>query len=214
MGLKILIVDDHPMVRMGLGFMLRERANLKTEEATTAEEAIAKVKQDPPDVVMLDIRLPDRSGVETCRMIKEITPETKVIMITSFTDEEALFSSILAGANGYFLKRVAPEELLSAIYKVCQGESVIDSQFTASVFKKLRQGFNTEDDPKTQLNRREQQMLELIAKGRSNKDIAEVLFLSPRTVKNYTSIIFKKLGVNNRAEAAAFAVKQKWYQNN
>lgn len=210
---EILIVDDHPMVRMGLIFMLRDRAGIESiREATTAEEAITQVRQKPPSVVLLDVRLPDMSGIDTCREIKRISPGTKVIMITSYTDEEAVFASIIAGANGYFYKRVAPQELIAAIEKVMNGESVIDSHFTGSVLKKLREDLKPDlDTTCTELTPKEQQILKLITLGKSNNQIARELYLSPRTIKNYTSRIYNKLDVNNRAEAAAFTVKQSWY---
>lgn len=207
--LKVLLVDDHQVVRLGLVYILRDRAGFEVVgEVATAEEAIDLCAHEPPDVVLMDVRLPGKSGVEACREIRSLNPDIRVIMLTSFSDEEALFNSILAGASGYLLKHIQAEELINAVQRVGRGESLLDPQVTGAVMQKLKNIWTDEDEELALLSDQEKKILALIAQGKTNNDIAQALVLSPRTIKNYVSNVLSKLHLNNRAEAAAFAVRR------
>ncbi|TDA68726.1 MAG: response regulator transcription factor [Clostridia bacterium] len=206
---KVMVVDDHQMVRLGLIYMLRDRAGFEAVgEARTAPEAVELAKVTHPDVALVDIRLPGSSGVEACEQIRRVSPQTKVIMLTSYPDPEALLSSIRAGASGYFLKDVEAEELVAAILKVSRGESVLDSKVTGHVLERLQLQAEAETLRVDGLTVQEERILALIAQGKTNKQIAEELFLSPRTVKNYVSSILEKINARNRVEAAAYVLRR------
>ena len=210
MVLKILIVDDHEVVRLGLRTLLDRQSNfMVVDEAATAKEAVQKTLLLHPDVVVMDIRLLGGSGIDACRRIVEQAPETKVIMLTSYADEDAVFASILAGAAGYLLKQTRGNALADAIASVMRGESLLDPAVTQKVLERVRtSGQRGEDDPLSALTEQEHKILALIAEGKTNKEIADEVFLSDKTVKNYVSNILSKLNLRRRSEAAAFIARR------
>ncbi|MBI2912489.1 MAG: response regulator transcription factor [Chloroflexi bacterium] len=211
--ITILIVDDHEVVRMGLRTLLERRPGfLVVGEAGTVAESIASARQSQPDVVVMDIRLPDGSGVEACREIRDERPQTKVIMLTSYADEEALYGSIMAGASGYLLKQTRGQSLAEAIDRVARGESLLDPAVTDKVLERMRQLARGESDELAALSPQERKILALIAEGKTNKEIAQAVFLSDKTVKNYVSSILSKLNLRRRAEAAAFIAERRGRQ--
>ena len=205
----ILIVDDHEVVRMGLRTLLERRPGfLVVGEAGTVAESIAAARQSQPDVVVMDIRLPDGSGVEACREIRDERPDTRVIMLTSYADEEALYGSIMAGASGYLLKQTRGQSLAEAIDRVARGESLLDPAVTDKVLERMRQLARGESDELAALSPQERKIVALIAEGKTNKEIAQSVFLSDKTVKNYVSSILSKLNLRRRSEAAAFIARR------
>ena len=205
MAVRIVLVDDHEVVRRGVADVLREEADLEVvAEAGSVAEAIARVRQYRPEIVILDVRLPDGSGVEACREIRSWSPDTRVIMLTSYADDEALFASILAGASGYVLKQIRMDDLLAAIRCVAAGGSLLDPAVTERVLRRLRgEDRSPADKAFDALTERERDILVLIAEGLSNRQIAERVFLAEKTVKNYVSSILMKLGLSRRTEAVA-----------
>ena len=202
--LKVLIVDDHDIVRKGLVMLIsRQEDILVAGEAGTAAEAVAKTRELSPDVVVMDIRLPDESGIEACREIRSQNPDVKVLMLTSYSDEEAVMASIMAGASGYLLKEIRSQEIVDAIRRVGAGQSLLDPSVTSTVLERVRRG-NKEDDTLAQLTDQERRILELIADGLTNKEIGNEVSLSDKTVKNYVSNILGKLEVSRRSQAAAY----------
>ena len=175
-------------------------------EAGTAEEGIRRVGYDEPDVVVLDVRLPDGSGVEACRDIRSRFPDVKVLMLTSFADEEALMAAILAGASGYVLKRVKTTDLVDDIRKVGAGESLLDADMTERLFERLRIG-PKQDPLLSRLTNQEQVIVDHIAEGLTNRQIAEEMFLAEKTVKNYVSNLLAKMNMSRRSEAAAYVAR-------
>jgi DNA-binding NarL/FixJ family response regulator len=205
--LKVVLVDDHDVVRAGLASLLDAEKDIKVVgEAGGVEEAVRRVGYDTPDVVVADVRLPDGSGVEACREIKSRWPEIQVLMLTSFADDEALFASILAGASGYVLKQIKSDELVQSIRKVGAGESLLDPTLTERVFRRIR-GDEPDDPLLAKLSAQERRILDLIAEGLTNREIAERMFLAEKTVKNYVSNMLAKLGMSRRSEAAAYAAR-------
>ncbi len=207
MAFKILLVDDHEVVRAGLKALIDSQDDMTVVgEAGTAEEAVRRVGYDEPDVVVLDVRLPDTSGVEACREIKERFPNVSVLMLTSFADEEALMAAILAGASGYVLKRVKTDELVDDIRRVGAGESLLDPDMTERLFERIRGG--APSDPLLErLTSQERVIVEHIAAGLTNKQIAEEMYLAEKTVKNYVSNVLAKMGMSRRSEAAAYVAR-------
>lgn len=205
--LKVLLVDDHEVVRAGLRALIDGHDDLiVVGEAGTAADGVRRVGFDAPDVVVLDVRLPDASGVEACREIRSQFPEVKVLMLTSFADEEALMAAIVAGASGYVLKRVNGHDLISSIRRVGAGESLLDPDMTERLFARLRSG--PQDDPILgKLTPQEQKIAEKIAEGMTNREIAESMFLSEKTVKNYVSNLLAKMDMSRRSEAAAYVAR-------
>lgn len=205
--LRVLLVDDHEVVRAGLKSLIESHDGLNVVgEAGTAEEGVRRVGYDTPDVVVLDVRLPDGSGVEACREIRSRFPEVKVLMLTSFADEEALMAAILAGASGYVLKRIKGQDLVSDIRRVGAGESLLDPEMTERLFERLRSG--TKDDPLlAKLTPQERKIVGHIAEGMTNREIADVMFLAEKTVKNYVSNLLAKMGMSRRSEAAAYVAR-------
>jgi DNA-binding NarL/FixJ family response regulator len=205
--LRILLVDDHEVVRQGIKAMIDAQDDMVVVgEAGTAEEGVRRVGYDEPDVVVLDVRLPDASGVEACREIRSRFPDVKVLMLTSFADEEALMSAILAGAAGYVLKRVKGTELVEDIRRVGSGESLLDPEMTQRLFERLRAG--PKSDPLLgRLSDQEREIVFRIAEGKTNRQIAEEMFLAEKTVKNYVSNLLSKLGMSRRSEVAAYVAR-------
>lgn len=206
---RILIVDDHEVVRLGLRSLLDRHPDFEVvAEAGNGREAIEKVDAYEPDVVVLDIRLPGMSGVEVCQQITDKHPDIHVIMLTSYAEDEMLFAAIRAGAAGYVLKQIGGDDLTRAIERVGRGEALLDPMLTQRVFEEVRKAQREEEASAfTELTNQEMQVLQLVSEGKTNREIAEALYLGEGTVRNYVSNILGKLGVANRAEAAAYAVQ-------
>jgi DNA-binding NarL/FixJ family response regulator len=201
--LRVLVVDDHDIVRKGLVMLMsRQQDLLVVGEAGTRAEALEKTQELGPDVVVMDIRLPDASGIEACRDIRAFSSNIKVLMLTSYSDEEAVMGSIMAGASGYLLKEIRSQEIIEAVRRVGAGQSLLDPAVTASVLERVRRG--KQDDVWAQLTEQEQRILELIAEGKTNGEISLAVNLSVKTVKNYVSNILSKLEVSRRSQAAAY----------
>jgi two-component system response regulator DevR len=209
--LRLLIVDDHEVVRQGLVALLGRRSEFQVDaEAGTVAEAIEAAHRVQPDLVIMDVRLPDGSGVEACREIRAERPETRVIMLTSYPDEDAVLSAIIAGASGYLLKQVRARDLVTALLAVGRGESLLDPAVTEKVLERVRRiATGAYADELAQLTQQEQKILALVAEGKTNKEIAAEVFLSDKTVKNYVSSILSKLNLERRAQAAAFVAKHR-----
>ncbi len=209
--LRILVVDDHELVRMGLRTLLGGVPGLVVVgEAASVVEAIASAAECRPDVVLMDVRLPDGSGVEACREIRSAQPATRVLMLTSFVDDDAVFSAILAGASGYLLKQAKAEMLLEAIDAVGRGASLLDPVVTQKVLDRIRTAASAPppDDKLASLSEQERKILPYLADGKTNRQIAESLCLSEHTVKAYVSSLLSKLELRRRSEAAAFFARQ------
>jgi two-component system response regulator DevR len=206
--LRILLVDDHEVVRLGIKALLARHPQFQVvAEAGTAEEAVKQAIHYQPDVVIMDIRLPGKSGIEATQEITQKLPGTKVIMLTSFAEDDLLFDAIIAGASGYVLKQIGSGELVRALEMVGRGESLLDPAVTQKVFDRVRQtAREAKGTAFASLTDRELQVLALVAEGKTNKEIADLVFLSEKTVRNYVSSILAKLNLSNRAEAAAYAV--------
>lgn len=206
-GIKLFLVDDHEVVRRGLKDLIESDPEIKViGEAATAQEAIDKIPSAAPDVAVLDVRLPDGSGVEVCREVRAKSPGIYCLMLTSFSDDEALFSSIMAGASGYLLKQIKGSELVQAIKRVANGDSLLDPALVKKVMDRIRNDVDI-DERIVRLTSQERTILKLIAEGKSNRQIASDMFLSEKTVKNYVSNILGKMGFSRRTEAAVYAVK-------
>lgn len=207
--LRIILVDDHEVVRLGLKALLERHDHFDiVAEASTADEALARVHQYRPDVVVMDIRLPGRNGIEATREIKEAFPDVDIIMLTSYAEDELLFDAIRAGASGYVLKQIGNDDLVRALEAVGRGEALLDPKLTQRVFDRVRDAEReAEASVFRELSEQEMRVLSLVAEGNTNKEIARTLHLSNGTVRNYVSNLLHKLGVSNRAEAAAFAVQ-------
>lgn len=206
---RILLVDDHEVVRLGLKALLERHAHFEViGEAGSAKDAIEQVGILQPNVVVMDIRLPGISGIEACEEIVQRFPDTKVIMLTSYAEDEMLFSAIRAGASGYILKQIGGEDLIRALDAVGRGEALLDPAVTQRVFQEVRKAVKDEEASAfSHLSQQEKHVLLLVSEGKTNREIAKALFLGEGTVRNYVSSILSKLGVNNRAEAAAYAVE-------
>jgi two-component system response regulator DevR len=209
MPIRVMLVDDHEVVRGGIKALLQATDDIVvTAEAGSVREAIDEAERSRPDVVVMDVRLTDGSGIEATREIRARRPQTSVLMLTSFADDEALFASIMAGASGYVLKQIKSAELLRAIRAVGQGQSLLDPAVTKNVLDRLRKGKHLFRDEKlARLSPQEERILSLVADGRTNRQIGEELHLAEKTVKNYVSSILSKLEVARRAEAAAYLAR-------
>lgn len=208
--LRILLVDDHEVVRAGVRMLLEHRPNMEiVGEASTAAAAIAEAARTAPDVVIMDVRLPDGSGVEACREIRSARPDIRVLMLTSFADEEAVDASVMAGASGYLLKQTRSAELIHAIEVVAAGESLLDPTVTRQLLARFRRMAGNSAGPVATLTEQERRVLALVGDGKTNREIAAALHLSEKTVKNYVSALLGKLHVQRRAAAAALAARQK-----
>jgi len=209
--LRLLVVDDHEVVRQGLVALLARRDRFQVvAEAGTVEEALDATRRYQPDLVVMDVRLPDGSGIEACREIRAEYPTTRVVMLTSYPDEEAVLSAIIAGASGYLLKQIRARDLVAALEAVGRGESLLDPAVTEKVLERVRRiASGTYQDELAQLTAQEQKILMLVAEGKTNKEIAAEVFLSDKTVKNYVSSILSKLNLERRAQAAAFVARHR-----
>jgi two-component system, NarL family, response regulator DevR len=207
--LRVLLVDDHEVVRDGIKALLTSTDDIVVAaEAGTVHDAVTIAERSQPDVVVMDVRLPDGSGIEATRDIRAQRPSTQVLMLTSFADDEALFASIMAGAAGYVLKQIKGADLVTAIRTVGQGQSLLDPAVTKGVLERLRKGKHLFRDEKlARLSPQEERILALVADGRTNRQIGEELGLAEKTVKNYVSSILSKLEVERRAEAAAYLAR-------
>lgn len=208
--LRLLVVDDHEVVRQGLVALLDRRSGFEVvAQAGTVSEAIAEAARFEPDVVVMDVRLPDGSGIEACREIRAARPETRVVMLTSYPDEDAVLSAIIAGASGYLLKQVRGRDLVTAIEAVGRGDSLLDPAVTERILERVRAAAGGgANDELADLTAQERRILLLVAEGKTNKEIAGEIFLSDKTVKNYVSSILSKLNLQRRTQAAAFVAKR------
>ncbi len=205
--LTVFLVDDHEMVRRGVADLLDEEPDLTVVgQASSVSEALARVPALAPDVVVLDVRLPDGNGVELCRELRSRLPELKCLMLTSYTDEDAMLEAILAGAGGYVIKDIKGLALLSAVRTVGAGRSLLDNRAAAALMSQLRSNAE-EEGPLAGLTGQERSLLELIGEGLTNRQIAERMFLSEKTVKNYVSRVLAKLGMQRRTQAAVLATE-------
>lgn len=209
--IHVLLADDHDVVRMGLKTALRGFPEFSViGEARDGEEAVREAVRLKPDLAVLDVRMPKLGGIEACREIRSQVPECRVLMLTSFADEKAVMAALMAGANGFMLKEVRTEDLLSAMRVVGRGGSTLDPASSAAVLEQIRQGnvVSAEDRQAQVLNERELQVLDLIAEGLTNREMGERLFLSEKTIKHHVSDILSKLGFSRRVEAATFAIRR------
>ncbi len=207
--IRLLIVDDHPIVRMGLHTLLESEPDMRVVgEAGSATETLAMASRLRPDVILLDIRLPDRSGLTVCREIRQRWPKIQVLVLTSYADEDLVYKAIEAGAAGYVLKTLGITELLQAIRSVTRGDGALDPKVTKRVLERVREAERQSRlDAFQELSERELEVLALVAQGKTNAEIARELTLSEKTVRNHVSTILSKLGLSNRIEAATYAVR-------
>jgi DNA-binding NarL/FixJ family response regulator len=207
MTVRVFLLDDHEIVRRGVRELLEADDDVEVVgEAGTAAEALARIPAAKPDVAVVDMRLPDGNGVEVCREVRSRDASIQCLILTSFSDDEALFDSIMAGAAGYLLKQIKGTDLVDAIRRVASGQSLLDPNVTTRVLERLRKG-PEEDERLARLTDRERKILDLIAEGMTNRQIGERLFLAEKTVKNYVSNLLSKLGMERRTEAAVFSAR-------
>ncbi|MFF8732663.1 response regulator [Streptomyces sp. NPDC015171] len=207
--IRVFLLDDHEVVRRGVHEMLSVEPDIEVVgEAGTAADAVVRILATRPDVAVLDVRLPDGSGVEVCREIRSADRSVRCLMLTSFADDEALFDAIMAGASGYVLKAIRGNELLRAVRDVAAGKSLLDPVATARVLERLRDGGAAHTDEKlARLTEQERKILELIGEGLTNRQIGERLHLAEKTIKNYVSGLLSKLGMQRRSQAAAYVAR-------
>jgi len=205
--IRVFLLDDHEIVRRGIKELLESEGDIVVVgESGLAEEATRRIPALRPDVAILDGRLPDGSGVDVCREVRSVDPSIKALILTSYDDDEALFSAIMAGAAGYILKQVRGNDFIDTVRRVAAGQSTLDPSVTAQVLERLRSG-PPKDQKLEALTAQEQKILELIGEGLTNRQIAERMFLAEKTVKNYVSSMLAKLGLSSRTQAAIFATK-------
>jgi DNA-binding NarL/FixJ family response regulator len=209
--ISVFLLDDHELVRTGLKTVLEAEDDLRIcGEAGTAAEALAAIPAARPDVAILDVRLPDGQGITVCRDIRSsMDPPPRCLMLTSYSDDEALFAAIMAGAAGYMLKQVSGGNLVNAVRTVAAGGSLLDTHLTASVLSRIRGETSASESGYAQLSPQEKRVLDLVAEGKTNRQIAETLSLAEKTVKNYVSAVLHKLGFERRTEAAVFATQRR-----
>ncbi|HNY19283.1 MAG TPA: response regulator transcription factor [Flexilinea sp.] len=207
--IRIVLVDDHEVVRLGLKSLLEQGSRFEVVgEASNAKEAIEITGKLRPDIVLMDIRLPGQSGIDACEEITQKYPDVKVVMLTSYAEDEMLFSAIRAGASGYLLKQISSEDLVRSLESVARGDALLDPLVTQRVFQEVRRAVKEEEASAFAiLSQQEKHVLILVSEGKTNREIAKSLFLGEGTVRNYVSSILSKLGTSNRAEAAAYAVE-------
>jgi DNA-binding NarL/FixJ family response regulator len=207
--IRVFLVDDHEIVRRGVRDLLESEPDIEViGEAGTAESAVARIPALRPDVAILDLRLPDGDGVSVCREVRSRLPELSCLMLTSFSDEKALFEAIMAGASGYVLKQIFGSDLVGAVRAVARGDALLDPGAASRVLNKMRE-MAVHRDPLAELTGQERRVLELIGEGLTNRQIGERMFIAEKTVKNYVSAVFAKLGMERRTQAAAYATKLK-----
>lgn len=207
MTLRVFLLDDHEVVRAGLRSLLEETDDIVVVgEAGTVADALLRIPPSRPDVALLDVRLPDGSGVEVCREIRSNSPEIACVMLTSYADDEALFSAIMAGAAGYVLKQIGSGDLVADIRRAGSGQSLLDPALTEQVLTRLREGPKL-DARLESLTPQERRILDLIADGYTNRQIAEAMYLAEKTVKNYVSNLLSKMGMERRTQAASYAAR-------
>ncbi|MEV0236256.1 response regulator transcription factor [Nonomuraea sp. NPDC050786] len=205
--IRVFLVDDHEVVRRGVAALLGSEADIEViGEAGTAESAIARIPALKPDVAVLDVRLPDGSGVDVCREVRSRLPGLACLMLTSFADDDALFDAVMAGASGYVLKQIHGSDLVAAVRTVASGQSLLDPQTTAAMLQRLRDQAGRKD-PLATLSEQERHILDLIGEGLTNRQIGERMFLAEKTVKNYVSNLLAKLNMQRRTQAAALAAR-------
>jgi DNA-binding NarL/FixJ family response regulator len=203
--IKVFLLDDHELVRVGVKDFLETQPDIRViGEAATASSALARIPALRPDVAILDVRLPDGDGVSVCREIRSQVPEVACLMLTSFENDQALFDAVMAGAAGYVLKQILGTDLIGAVRTVAAGQSMLDPQAASKLMARMRNAAN-QHDPLEGLSSQERRLLELIGEGLTNRQIGERMHLAEKTVKNYASVLFHKLGMERRAQAAAFA---------
>ena len=207
--MRIVLVDDHEVVRLGLKVLLEQSNHFEVVgEANNAKEAVEIAGKFRPDIVLMDIRLPGASGIEACEEITQLYPEVRVVMLTSYAEDEMLFSAIRAGASGYLLKQINSDDLIRSLESVRRGDALLDPLVTQRVFQEVRRAVKEEEASAFAiLSQQEKHVLILVSEGKTNREIAKSLFLGEGTVRNYVSSILSKLGASNRAEAAAYAVE-------
>lgn len=207
--IRTFLVDDHELVRRGVAGLLSTQADIEVVgEASTAAQARSRIRATTPDVVILDVRLPDGNGIDVCRDVRSTNPSTRCIILTAYNDDEAIYAAVLAGASGYVLKDVRGSGLVEAIRAVAEGRSLLDPALTRRVVERLRSPHSR--DPRLgSLGRREQQILTLIAEGMTNREIGHSLALAEKTVKNYVSSLLSKLGLHRRTQAAVFHLESR-----
>lgn len=204
----VFLLDDHEIVRRGVRDLLEAEPDIRVVgEAGTASSALARIPALRPDVAVLDMRLPDGDGVEVCREVRSRMPEVACLILTSFGDDEALFNAVMAGAAGYALKQIHGTDLVGAVRTLASGQSMLDPQAAGKLMARLRDGKPKGNDPLAALSPQERRILELIGEGLTNRQIGERLFLAEKTVKNYISVLFSKLGMERRTQAAALAAR-------
>jgi two-component system response regulator DevR len=204
--IRVYLLDDHEIVRRGLIALLESSGDIEViGESGSAQEATRRIPALRPDVAVLDARLPDGSGIDVCRDIRSADPEIRALILTSYQDDEALFSAIMAGAAGYVLKQIKGTDLVDAVRRVAAGQSLLDPLVTAQVLERIRKGADDEPEELARLTPQERRILELIAEGLTNRQIGEQLFLAEKTIKNYVSSLLAKLGVERRTQAAILA---------
>ncbi len=210
MAITVFLLDDHEVVRLGLRQLLEGEPDVEVVgEASTAAQAVTRIPALRPDVAVLDVRLPDGDGITVCREIRSVMDEPPAcLMLTSFSDDEALFTAIMAGAAGYLLKQVSGTDLVGAVRRLAAGESLLDPAMTTAVLERLRNPDVDEDPRYTSLTEQERRILDEIAAGKTNRQIAQSMFLAEKTVKNYVSGLLRKLEVDRRTEAAVYAVER------
>lgn len=206
--ITVMIVDDHEVVRLGLRAVLEPEDDIRVvADAGTADAAIREAQIKRPNVVLMDVRMPGKDGIQACRELRELLPDTRVLILTSYSEEQAVLAAVLAGASGYLLKNVGRAELLRAIRVVAGGESLLDPAVTSVVLARLKDLSTREDPQVALLSQREREVVALVAEGRTNKEIASDLIISENTARNHVSRILDKLGLTRRSEAATFAAQ-------
>ncbi|CAN5875321.1 response regulator transcription factor [soil metagenome] len=207
---RVMLVDDHEVVRQGLQTMVEDTGEMTVvAQAGTVAEAVLRARSYHPDVIVMDVRLPDGTGIDACRQIRAEQPDARILMLTSFADDKALFDAIMAGAVGYLLKEVRGNALLDGIRRVAAGESLLDPAVTAKVLERIRSGSGHGDPGLARLTPTERRILDAIAQGSTNRQIGDALGLAEKTIKNYVSTILSKLHVARRAGAAAYLVEHR-----
>ena len=205
-GVRVFVLDDHELIRQGLRDFIDAEEDLQVAgEASTAAEALARIPAVLPDVAIVDVRLPDGDGIEVCRTLRSSHPDIRLLILTSFSNDDAVLDAIVAGASGYLIKDMAPRELIQAIRRVAGGQSLLDPAVTERVLETLRH--RDEVEPLGRLNEREREILDALADGLTNREIAQRVHLSEKTVKNYVSSLLSKLGLQHRTQAALFATE-------